>query len=340
MVDLAPTPGVVLLASPPSWESRFLIATLRDVAQVPVRGYLETEPGSWRRAGDLAPAPLNEVGAAARRADLLVTLGSEPDLTRMLQVRARWRWPSAASVAADWYLSPGGSSPLSGAFSGLPMDSFPPGTAVADVTPGPTEWVGLTAQVGRRGTVRPVVFGRDSSGVRRVVTTVEGLWRWAFRGGSSEQGYRALVAATASWLLAATDTGTGKARLERNVVAQGIPAVFEWTGGGNPVPLGIDWVGDSAARRDTLVFDGNGRAPVLLPPGVWRYRLNGGGEGVLAVEEYSEELLPRSATLSARERAIGATRVRLPVRRWIWLFGLAALGFAGEWASRRRLGLR
>jgi len=198
----------------------------------------------------------------------------------------------------------------------------------------------MTAQLGRRGAVRPVLIGRDSAGVRRVTTGIEGLWRWAFRGGSSEQGYRALIAGTASWLLGATDSTTGKAQLDREVVANGIPASFRWSGSGNPVPLPIEWVGDSSTRRDTLVFDGEGRSETLLPPGSWRYRLEGGGAGTLAVEEYSDEFLPRPVTLADRKSAVSGSRIRKPVRGWIWLFGAAVLAFAGEWTARRRLGLR
>jgi hypothetical protein len=340
VVHLVPTPGVVLLASPPSWESRFLIATLRDVAAVPVRGYLETEPGLWRRAGDLRPASSAEVSEAARKADLLVTVGGANEVTRGTRARARWSWPGGATLAGDWYVSPGGLSPVSGALTGLPVDSFPPGTAITDLTAGPTDWVGMTAQLGRRGTARPVLVGRDSAGVRRVTTGIDGLWRWAFRGGSSEQGYRALIASAATWLLGATDTATGKAQLERQVVANGIPASFRWTGSGNPVPLGIEWIGQSSSRRDTLVFDGEGRSEVLLAPGAWRYRLDGGGTGTLAVEEYSDEFLPKPVTLADRKSAVGLTRLRKPVRGWIWLFAAAVLAFAGEWTARRRMGLR
>ena len=75
VVTVVPTPGIVLLAGPPTWESRFLLETLRDVAALPVRGYLETEHGQWRRAGDLKPVPTAEVNDAARRADVLVSLG-------------------------------------------------------------------------------------------------------------------------------------------------------------------------------------------------------------------------------------------------------------------------
>lgn len=341
VVQVVPTPGVVVLASPPSWESRFLLSTLRDVAAVPVRGYLETERGSWRRAGDLQPATAQEVGEAARRADLLVTLGAAGEPVRATRARARWIWPRpSAALAGDWYVVPGSASPLSGALAGLPVDSFPPGTAIAELNPAPTDWIGLAAQLGRRGSPRPVLVGRDSAGVRGAVTGIDGLWRWAFRGGSSEQGYRGIIAVTVTWLLGGTDSVSGKARLRNDVVPQGLPAVFDWVAGGNPNPLGVFLVRDGDTRRDTLRFDGAGRAELRVPPGIWRYRVEGGGEGVLGVEEYSEEFLSRPLTLADRPAALRTGGERRPVRGWVWVFALAGAAFAGEWAARRRLGLR
>ena len=342
VVTIVPTPGVVLLASPPTWESRFLLETLRAVTALPARGYLETERGVWRRADDLHPIPQSEVADAARRADLLVTLGAVSEVARGSRARGRWSWPGAARVGltGDWYLSAPAASPVSGAFTGLALDSFPPGTAITEITPPPNAWTGLTAQASRRGTVRPVFIGKDSARVRQVLTGIDGLWRWAFRGGSSEQGYRSLVAAAVSWLLGGSDSLGGKARLQRDVVQRGRPAVFEWNGGGRPEPLAVEWSGDSGVRRDTLAFDGAGRAAVMLPPGIWRYRLNEGGSGTLAVEPYSDEWLPARVSLHDRSGGAPPASDRRLLRNAVWLFGLAVAAFAGEWFARRRLGLR
>ena len=57
LVTVAPTPGVVLLASPGDWDSRFLYRTLRDVAQLPVRGFVRIEGERWRSMTDLRPVP-------------------------------------------------------------------------------------------------------------------------------------------------------------------------------------------------------------------------------------------------------------------------------------------
>ncbi len=343
VVSIVPTPGVVLLASPPSWESRFLFEALRDVAALPVRGYLETESGHWRRAGDLHAVPVVEVTDAARRADLVVALGDPVAVARRIRARGVWSWPAGPTrtgAAGDWYVSVGAGTPIGGAFTGLSVDSFPPATTLVELAPTPRDWIGFTVQAGRRGAVRPAMLGRDSAGQRRVVTGIDGLWRWAFRGGSSEQGYRGLVAATVSWLLGGADSAAGRARLLREVVQRGRPAVFEWSGPGPATPIAVEFSGSGQLRRDTLGFDGAGRAEVLLPPGIWRYRLSGGGEGTLAVESYSDEWLPASRTLAAREASAQVAPGRKPVRDWLWLFGIAAIGFAGEWFARRRLGLR
>jgi hypothetical protein len=93
-------------------------------------------------------------------------------------------------------------------------------------------------------------------------------------------------------------------------------------------------------RTDTLRFDGAGRAPVRLPPGEYRYRLGEGGGGVVAVEQYSDELLPRPLTLTARTAGAARPQHRTAARDWLWLFGLAIVALSVEWLARRRLGLR
>jgi hypothetical protein len=229
---------------------------------------------------------------------------------------------------------------VSGGLAGVAVDSFPPGTAAAELVAGPADWTGLTAQAGRRGTVRPVMLGHDSAGVRQIVMGIEGLWRWTFRGGSSEQGYRGLVASSLTWLLGGVDSAAGRARVLREAVQRGRPVIFEWNGPGPAQATPVLLTGASATRSDTLVFDGAGRAELTLAPGTWRYRLTGGGQGTVVVEEYSDEWLPAQRTLAARETVERPAARRIPVRTWLWLFGLAVAAFAGEWLARRRLGLR
>jgi hypothetical protein len=182
--------------------------------------------------------------------------------------------------------------------------------------------------------------GWESGRVRRLGVAVDGLWRWAFRGGSSEQSYRALVASAASWLLGGVDSTRGSARAVRAVVPNGRPVIFEWIGPGAPAPLAVDWSGTGGQRGDTLRFDGSGRASVWLAPGEYRYRLAGGGAGTVAVEQYSDELLPHAVVTSSRTARVRQSASRSAARDWLWLFGLCLAGLSGEWLARRRLGLR
>ena len=341
-ITVVPTPGVVVVADPSSWESRFFFRTLVDVSALPVRGFFSIDGTRWSRMGELTPATPVEVEHAAVRADLLVIFGDPPERFRPPR-RARWEWVatswSAPPAEGDWYLLPGGQSPVAGALMGLPVDSFPPGVGIAALTPGPRDWIGLSAQINRRGVERPAMIGRDSAGHREVLVGAAGLWRWAFRGGSSDQAYRSLIAATTSWLLGGADSSTGVARPVRAVAPRGWPILFERLRPGITTAT-IDIQGGPAARTDTLRFDGTGRAQLMLEPGAYRYRLQGGGAGVLGVEEYSDEWLRRPTRLADRRPTGVALPTREPLRDQWWLFLVVASAFCGEWWWRRRNGLR
>jgi len=338
---LVETPGIVLVADPGDWDARFLFRAVRDVAQLPLRGYVRLGD-RWRSMSDLSEASGDAVQRALRGADLVIAKGTATTLAAKAPARAVWLWPSGSSgpvEAADWYLAPTASSPLAGAFAGLPVDSFAPAVQLTTQEVPAGAWTGLTAQAGRRGQQRAAWFGWEAGRRRRAVTAVDGVWRWAFRGGSSEQAYRGLVAGTVSWLLGAADSSTAAARLVRAVAQQGRPLVFEWSGSGEPRALPVSWSGP-ASGRDSLRFDGAGRAELRLAPGVYRYRLAGATEGVAAVEQYSDEWLARPVTLAAQAGAPALGRERRAARDWPWLLALAVVALCGEWLARRRMGLR
>jgi hypothetical protein len=343
LITVTATPGVVFLASSADWDSRFLYRTLRDVGQLPVRGYVRLERERWRSMNDLHPVSADVVRRAAHSADLLILKGAVPGLAEGTSARGIWSWPSGdagpAPLPGDWYLSPSDASPVAGAFQGQPVDSFPPALQLSPVETGPRDWVALYAQLGRRGQQRVAVFGRQDGRIRRVVVAVEGLWRWAFRGGPSEQSYRSWVAATTSWLLGGADSAMGSARPVQPVVANGRPVIFEWVAAGPPSLQTVVWSGPAGEKIDTLRFDGSGRATVWLAPGEYRYRLGAAG-GTVAVEQYSEELLPRPLAVRPHEGRVPHASGSTSARDWLWLFALCILGLSGEWISRRRLGLR
>ena len=344
LLAVAATPGIVLVASPGSWDARFLYRTLAEVADLPVRGYVRLERNAWRTMHDLARVSDADVRRAVRGADLLVLKGESGDLATGTGARGLWRWPSGEAgetvLAGDWYVAPTGTSPVAGAFLGAPVDSFPPATRLVPVEPAPDGWVALTAQESRRGAVRPAVVGSEAGGRRQVTVAVDGLWRWPFQGGAGEQAYRSWVGATVTWLLGGSDSARGRVRPVRPVVQQGRPLVFEWVGGGAPEPIALTFDGGDGRRTDTLAFDGEGRAEIELPPGDYRYTVAGGGAGAVAVEAYSDELLPRPVRLAEQSAASVRSGRRLAARDWPWLFGIAILALAGEWLARRRLGLR
>ena len=344
LVTVAATPGIVLIASPGDWDARALYRALGDVAELPVRGYVRLERDRWRSMKDLAPVDGEAVRRSARGADLLIVKGSAAGFADGTRARGLWLWPSGEGgetlLDGDWYLSASASSPLSGAFLGLPVDSFPPATRITPIEPAPGAWVAVEAQESRRGALRPVVAGEERGRTRRLTVAVDGLWRWAFRGGSSEQAYRAFVGSATSWLLSGADSARGIARPVRAVVQNGRPVLFAWSPATAPHDVAIGLTGDGGSRTDTLRFDGAGRAALWLPAGEYRYRLSDGGAGTIAVESYSDEFLPRTVVLAGREARAPAPVTRTAVRDWVWLFALAVAALAVEWVWRRRMGLR
>ena len=345
LVRVTPLPGAVLLAAPPDWDARALYATLRDVAALPVKGFVRLGPAGWRSMDGLHPVAPEEVARAARGAVLLVVKGSPDVLPAGAHPRGLWRWPSGEGGEhvdeGDWYLTlAGGGSPIANALSGVIPDSLPPLARLTPIEPTAASWVGLTAQLGRRGAQRPVIVGRDSAGLRVLTVAGDGLWRLAFRPGSGEEAYRELVAASVDWLLGGSDTIVGIARPARRVVPFGAPVVFERTDTAALGPTSITFTGDSGSRTDTLTFDGTGRAAVRLPPGRYAYRFARGGQGVVAVDRWSEEYVPKASGLRPQAATGGIEGLRTSLRdRW-WVYALIVGLLAAEWGLRRRMGMR
>ena len=344
-IEVSLEPAAVVFASPPDWEARFLARTLADVARIPVKVFVETEPGRWRDAATLAPVATGELSRVAANARLLAAVG-DPQRARPFvgaSRRARLSWPTNGQ-GGDWYVERPQASPFSAALSGVLWDSLPPATAVVAAPPpdsGGT--IALTARLARRGPARPIVRLDERDGGREATVTAAGLWRWAFRGGAAEEAYRSLIAALVDWLLGERGAG-GRERvvLESPEVPNGLPVVWRWSSVEDPRALAVTLRSGEATRIDTLRFDAAGRAELVLPPGVYRYAVSGGPpseQGVVAVETYSDEWLPRAPSLHAQPGEPTARIASTGLRdRW-WLFAIAIAALATEWALRRRQGL-
>ena len=343
-LDVSLEPAAVILASPPDWESRFLAKALRDVARVPVKMFVETEPGRWRDAATLTPVATADLNRATSAARLVVVTG-DPERTQSLTASARESrliW-STNGQSGDWYVEPPLSSPLTAVLSGVLWDSLPPATAVAVSTRDTTgATVALTARLVRRGPARPIVLlAQSNGGVREATVTAAGLWRWAFRGGAAEQAYRTLIAGLVDWLLREQGAGSKERAVpETFEVPNGLPVVWNWISPDAPRPLVMTLQTASGQRVDTLRFDAARRAELLLPAGIYPYALAGGPErGVVAVEAYSDEWQPRAPTIGSQPGEATARLASVGLRdRW-WLFVIAIAALATEWAMRRRQGL-
>jgi len=340
-VTIARTPGIVVIASPGDWDARFLYRTLRQVADLPVKGYVSLEPGRWREMGGLREVGAETVRSAVRGADLVVFRGDPQGSAWKTSARAVLRWPSGRLGTGEWYVEPEPSSPVALAFLGVPPDSLPPVAAGADLEARPGDWLGLGARQGRRGPPRPLWIGRQVGSTREILVGADGFWRWVFRGGASADAYRALVAASVSWLLGAPESGQAAARPARAVVEQGMPLVFE-RGTDTLGALPIELQGAGPPIRDTLRFGGDGRALLWAGPGAYRYRLAGGGAGVgtVAVDTWSHEWIRHPALVASRPGTGLADATRRSARDLPWVYLLVIAAFGGEWLARRRLGLR
>lgn len=330
-VLLAPSPGIVVIAATPDWDARALLATLAQVTAAPVRGYIQMQRGRWYRMDDLQPVAEQVVERAAAGADLLAVRG---DTTRWRSLgAARILW-SEGQVAADWYLTSGGPSPVSAALIGVEPDSLPPLPAVSEVPGG--EWVGLVARRSRRGAEIPVMAGRERGG-RTVVIGASGFHAWALQGGTPEQVWRTSLGQAVEWLLSAPASGGAPVRSVDHVVQRGRAVRFRLDA--DTALAAIEFSRAGETRSDTLRADADGIARVALSPGRW-YWQSLGIAGEVVVEDYSDELLPGPVTLTARDAAVTPEPARRSLRELWPLFAIAIAGFVAEWLIRRKLAIR
>ncbi len=346
VLEVSPQPSVVLLASPPDWETRFLARTLEDVARVPVRTFIEAEPGRgrWRDGATLEGRAPGDVARAVAGAALVIEAGDPAMVGRFSPKGAVLLWPSQRRLDGDWYAQPppSGLSPLAGALAGVAWDSLPPATSLAELAPDSSTSVALVARLARRGPPRPMVTLSEHAGARRAAIAAGGLYRWAFRGGASGEAYRALVAGLVDWLLE-QGAGSGKRLVPVTYeTPNGMPLQWRWTGKGEPRDVVIALAADQGQRVDTLRFDAGGRAELRLPPGVYRYAASegeGAERGVVAVDAYSDEWRPAVPVVTPHAGTPGGWLTGVALRdRW-WLFAVAIAAFTAEWAWRRREGL-
>jgi hypothetical protein len=284
------------------------------------------------------------VAEAVREAALVIRRATHaaPVPTGGAAPRARWDWPAADdALAGDWYpIAPVPASPLAARLGAVEWDSVPPAVATVPLPPAADAWVALSARLARRGAERPLLVGRDSGGTRTLTTAGQGLWRWALRGGAPREAYRALVAAGVDWLLGTARAG-GAARLTATEVGpRGIPVTFRWRDGPAPgAPVALTLASDDTTRSVDLAFDARGEARLSLDPGVYRWRAAGlGAGGLVVVEEYSDEFVPRPPAVPGG-REWRATRQRVGARETWWIFGIALGALCLEWAWRVRRGL-
>ena len=259
-----------------------------------------------------------------------------------------WRWDGGRGfdrgLPGDWYLRPADASPVAGAFLGEPVDSFPAGDAAhpASARAGGLDGAhGAARPAGRR----PAGSGRAArpAGSRRVTVAVDGLWRWAFRGGSQRAELSHLGRGDGE--LAARWRGyRPRQRARRSARSSRMGGRYCSSGRAREPGTRCRWRGAEPDGRRARHPSIRRRRP---GHGVARRRANiatgwrGGGGGTVAVEDVLGGATARTGDAAERTRPGPPPQAsRRAARDWLWLFGLCVAALAGEWIARRRLGLR
>jgi hypothetical protein len=197
---------VALLSDSPDWDFRWAAQALVATSGVPVRALVRPSPaGPWRDARTLRPVQDGEMRQEASRATLVLAHGT-PETIALLRRLARGsliEWPTTRTGGAgDWYVAASEfASPIGGAMASVPVESLPPLESAGEGSTDSVAWTGILVQQDRRGRSRPVVQGMQRGGRRAVLISGAGFWRWASRGGAAAEGYRALMASLADWLM-------------------------------------------------------------------------------------------------------------------------------------------
>lgn len=305
-VDEQPA-GVTILSFRADWELRFLQPVLAQSLGLPVKGYLQAQPGKFIRLAGGAetglPVEETEVRRELERARIVVLHGldgSAPAWARSAARSARRAlvFPagngvpdlplaSSAPIPGDWAATRSiPASPVAELMAGLQVDGLPPLSAARPVDLPAGAWTPLVVERGA-GAGAPVAAGLEEDGRRTVVALADGFWRWAFRDGAPRQAYRRLWSALGGWLLEDERlVDAGPLRPLSRVTPRG--EAVRWVGAGattSPKDTAHAAVSDSATLRvsdatGTVVVDtvlgvsaGDTLALPALPPGSYRYEV-------------------------------------------------------------------
>lgn len=341
-IDIAKAVGAVIVSTSPDEDVRFAASVLRGALALPVRGYLQVAPGSWRVEGTLAPVSLADVRAALRDAPLAVLHG---DTNAFGPARAATRapmvlMPTGPADDDEWYAASAPTSPLATALGALPWDSLPP-LSVARVAPR-GQFTVLELRRGATEDRRAAITGEDTP--RRVITVAaSGMWRWKFRGGTSADAYTALWGGIFDWL--AQQRADRRAALpEDGTWRAGEP--LRWRRGSasdSAVTALLRRRGAGASRPDTLSLHFSAGSTSVETVGVaageWDVDV-AGGHATLVVNA-SRELLPGRVTVKGGAVGTAAATGDAPrLRDYGWAYALAILALCAEWLLRRSAGMR
>ncbi|MDT8435500.1 MAG: hypothetical protein RRA92_01975 [Gemmatimonadota bacterium] len=367
LVEVVPdAAGIVLVSTEPDPEPGLLLPVLRRAGGDGVRAFLRVG-AAWVEADDTPRrVPEAAVRSAARAADLLIVQGTPgrlppwlaeaADLSRRLLVLARGQGVLPGGLGqvgpggpGYWYaVPPPPSSPVGPPLAGLDVGGLPPLAAFHDLRDAAGRSA-LGARRDRRGEERPAVVLREAGERRAAVSAMEGTWRWALRTGEPRDVYRALFSGLLGWLLA--EGAPPPVHVVEEEVAAGRPVVLAVAPDVRSLEVRLL---DSLGATLAAVSPDPGTARVEGPPlpagrvVLVAEGIRGGGEAFrrerpLWVSGPQAERAGRDAEppLSIPERRHGdAEREAGGGLPPVWPFLLAACFLCGEWAWRRRLGLR